>query len=222
MTRCARGSSSLSGRERQDASSRMSRYWPDDDLGAHPGELAAGGLAGGAVAGSRGSPSSNSSSLQPSSRSPSSSAAEVPKAAARRRPSPCRGVQRLEALVRGGRAAAQVGVVHDVVVHEGGGVEELERRRDGHDGGQRARLRGGLGVRVGSNSSPDGGDRLPAPVAEQRAEAFAAGEEAACGRRRARRRSGEISRESASRAPRRSRRCAVVRDRLTAYSQPRA
>ena len=43
-------------------------------------------------------------------------------------------VRALECAMRGGPAAAGVGVVDDVVVHERGRVEDLERGRGGHDG----------------------------------------------------------------------------------------
>ena len=44
-----------------------------------------------------------------------------------------RAVRGLERAMRGGAAAARVGVVDHVVVHERGGVEDLERGRGGDD-----------------------------------------------------------------------------------------
>jgi hypothetical protein len=63
-------------------------------------------------------------------------------------------------------------------VHEGGRVEHLEGRRGEHDAGQGGRgiLRSQRIERVHLAHR-----RLPAPVAEQRSEALAAGEEAPCG-----------------------------------------
>jgi len=66
-------------------------------------------------------------------------------------------VQGGETAVDGGGAAAGVGVVHDVVVHERRRLEELQRRRGGHD---RLAVRGAGGA--------------PAPVAEGRAQPLAA------------------------------------------------
>ena len=86
-------------------------------------------------------------------------------------------VQALEPPVQARLAAAQVGVVHDVVVHERGGVEELEGRRDRHDAVERG---GGVGRRIEVVALR--GDRLPAPVAEQRAEPLSAREERSRGR----------------------------------------
>jgi hypothetical protein len=70
-------------------------------------------------------------------------------------------VQALEELVRGCRAAAGVGVVDDVVVHERRRMEDLQRCGRGDGGGQ-------VGVRRPG--------ALPAPVAEQRPEALATAE----------------------------------------------
>ena len=81
-------------------------------------------------------------------------------------------MQVLEPPVQAGLAAAEVRVVHDVVVHESGGVEELEGGRDGDDAVERG---GGVGRRIEIVALS--GDRLPSPVAEQRAEALSAGEE---------------------------------------------
>src|SRR5690606_18938317 len=83
-------------------------------------------------------------------------------------------VQRGEGAVDARATAAEVRVVHDVVVHEGGGVEGLEPARDVHDGRQVPVAVGG-GERI-----VVGGDRAhgsPAPVAEQRAEALAAAQQ---------------------------------------------
>jgi hypothetical protein len=86
-------------------------------------------------------------------------------------------VQRLEAAVQARLAPAQVGVVHDVVVHERCGVEQLERGGDRHDA-----VEGGGGVRDRVELVAEPGDRSPAPVAEERAESLAAREQSA-GRR---------------------------------------
>ena len=86
-------------------------------------------------------------------------------------------MQALEPPVQARLAAAEVGVVHDVVVHERGGVEELERGSDGDDAVER-----GGGVGRGIEIVALRGDRLPPPVAEQRAEALPPGEERPRGR----------------------------------------
>ena len=94
-----------------------------------------------AAADAAASPSSRRSSLHATSRSPSRIADERPKAAASPT-QPGRAVRALERAMRRGAAAAGVGVVDDVVVHERGGVEDLERGRRGHDGiGRRRRRR---------------------------------------------------------------------------------
>ena len=87
-------------------------------------------------------------------------------------------MERLERAVRSGPAAADVGLVDDVVVDECGSVEELERGRDGDDGGEGAR---GVGpVELGELTvAGDRRDGLPAPVAEQRTESLAARQKAA-------------------------------------------
>jgi hypothetical protein len=87
------------------------------------------------------------------------------------------GMQSLEPPVQARLAAAEVGVVHDVVVNEGGRVEDLERGRDRHDP---VEARGCVGD--GVEAVALGRHRLPAPVAEQRTEALPAGKEAACRR----------------------------------------
>ena len=80
------------------------------------------------------------------------------------------GVQPLEQPVGRRGAPAGVGVVDDVVVHEGGGVEELER-----GGGRDDREQVASALRLERVEAP-AGDRLPAPVAEQGPEALAAAE----------------------------------------------
>ena len=83
----------------------------------------------------------------------------------------------LEAAVQARLPAAQVRVVHDVVVGEGRRVEQLQGSGRGDDGVEPVVDRGLIGrvERVGSHR-----DRRPAPVAESGAEPLAAGEELAC------------------------------------------
>ncbi len=76
----------------------------------------------------------------------------------------------LEQLVRRGGAAAGVGVVDDVVVHQRRRVEELEGGRRRHDGEPVA-----SGLRF-EGIEATSADRLPPPVAEPRPEALAAAE----------------------------------------------
>ncbi len=84
-------------------------------------------------------------------------------------------VKHLEGAVHAWLAATQIGVVHDVVVHEGGRVEDLEAGGDRHD-----RVQAGVGPeRVGRRLV--GGDGAPPPVTEQRPESFATREEPTSG-----------------------------------------
>jgi hypothetical protein len=66
--------------------------------------------------------------------------------------------------VHGGLAAPGVAAVHDVVVDQRGGLEELEGRRDGHDAGRVVTARA-----------------APAPVAEGRPQPLAAAQQVADG-----------------------------------------
>jgi hypothetical protein len=119
-------------------------------------------------------PSSKTESLSESSRSPRSSAEFVLPAVADEAGLL---VQGLEAAVRGRTPAAGVRAVHDVVVHQGGGVEDLERGGDRDDRLGRG-LPGPFGQRV--ERARTARHRLPSPVAEQCPEALAAGQQVSC------------------------------------------
>ena len=82
-----------------------------------------------------------------------------------------RAVRGLERAMRGGAAAARVGVVDHVVVHERGGVEDLERGRGGDD-----RPAGGAGaVRRLRHCPPPGDAEPPAEALSARPERVARG-----------------------------------------------
>ncbi len=92
-------------------------------------------------------------------------------AEAERAPRPsARFVQSLETAVRRRPAAPGVGVVHDVVVHEGGRVEDLERTGRENDRMQFVGRRL-VDERIEARSHAH---RLPAPVTEQCAEPLTA------------------------------------------------
>ncbi len=101
----------------------------------------------------------SSSSAHDRQRSPSRIAAPTPNALGRAEPLVA-AVQRREAPVRRGHAATRVAAVHDVVVDERAGLQQLERGRRGH------RL-----LAVGAAGA------APAPVGERRAQALAAAQE---------------------------------------------
>jgi len=82
-------------------------------------------------------------------------------------------VHGLEALVRRRLPSSSVRAVHDVVVHEGGRMEHLERGRGEHDAGQ---VRRDVVVREGIETVGNAARGLPAPVAEECAKPLAARE----------------------------------------------
>ncbi len=145
-------------------------------LGAHPAELGAGGATGRRVPGERDAgihelvaPAEEQIAEQKGGGEPVGVGGTLPAAFA---------VQDRERAMHARLAAPQIGVVHDVVVHECGGMERLEPRRDRHDGLEigldRARRRDvGQRVELGRVRR----DRPPSPVAEEGAEALAAGQQ---------------------------------------------